>query len=71
MKHCVINMYADNTSLMLASYSITHINDCVNGDLSNLNFGYKLINCLSMLLGHSLVIGSRKRLKDISDDKEA
>ena len=36
MKHCDGNMYADDTSLMFASDSVTHINDCVNDDLSNL-----------------------------------
>ena len=36
MKHRYVNMYADGTSLMFASDSITHIKDCVNGDLSNL-----------------------------------
>ena len=36
MKHCEVNMYADDTSLMFASDSITQINDFVNDDLSNL-----------------------------------
>ena len=34
MKHCDVNMCADDTCLMFASDSITHANDCVNGDLS-------------------------------------
>ena len=36
MKHCDVNMYADDTRLMFASDSITHINDYVNDDLINL-----------------------------------
>ena len=36
MKHCDVNMYADDTSLMFASDSAAHINDCVNDDLNNL-----------------------------------
>ena len=33
MKHCDVNMYVDDTSLMFASDSVTHINDCVSDDL--------------------------------------
>ena len=36
MKHCDVNMYADDTSLMFASDSVTHINGCVKDDLNNL-----------------------------------
>ena len=36
MKHCDVNTYADDTNLIFASDSVTHINDCVNDDLSNL-----------------------------------
>ena len=45
MKHCDVNMYADDTSLMFASDSVTHINDCVNDDLSNLKSWLQGINC--------------------------
>ena len=38
MEHCDVNMYADDTSLMFVSDSVTHINDCVNEDPSNLKF---------------------------------
>ena len=72
MKHCDVHMYADDTSLMFASDSVTHINDCVNDDLSNLKSwlqGNKL--SLNVAKTHSLVVGSRKRLKDISDDRVA
>ena len=72
MKHCEVNMYADDTSLMFASDSITQINDFVNDDLSNLK-SWLQANKLSLNVAktHSLVIGSRKRLKDISDDRVA
>ena len=36
MKHCDVNMYADDKILIFALDSVTHINDCVNEDLSNL-----------------------------------
>ena len=72
MKHCDVNMYADDTSLMFASDSITQINDFVNDDLSNLK-SWLQANKLSLNVSktHSLVIGSRKRLKDVSDDRVA
>ena len=72
MKHCDVNMYADDTNLMFASDSVTRINDCVNDDLSNLKSwlqGNKL--SLNVAKTNSLVVGSRKRLKDISDDRVA
>ena len=72
MKHCDVNMYADDTSLMFTSDSVTRINDCVNDDLHNLKSwlqGNKL--SLNVAKTHSLVVGSRKRLKNISNDKVA
>ena len=72
MKHCDVNMYADDTSLMFASDSVTHINDCVHEDLSNLKSwlqGNKL--SLNVAKTNSLVVGSRKRLNDVSVDKVA
>ena len=61
MKNCDVNMYADDTSLLYAFDSVTHINDCVNDDLS------KLKSCLQdnklflkAAKTHSLVVGSRK-----------
>ena len=70
MKHCDVNMYADDTRLIFVSDSVTHINDCVNDDLNNLKSwlrGNKL--SLNVAKTHSLVVGSRKRLKDINDDR--
>ena len=65
-------MCADDTGLMFASDSATHINDCFNDDLSNLK-SWLQANRLSLNVAktHSLVVGSRKRLKDINDDKVA
>ena len=63
-------MYADNTSFMSALDSITHINNCVNGDLSNLKSWLQANKLyLNVAKAHSVVIGSRKRLKDVSDDR--
>ena len=72
MKHSDVNMYADDTSLMFASDSIAHINDCINDDLSYLK-SWLQANKLSLNVAktNSLVVGSRKRLKDISDDRAA
>ena len=72
MKHCEVNMYTDDTSLMFALDSITQINDFVNDDLSYLKSCLQA-NKLSLNVAktHSLVTGSRKRLKDISDDRVA
>ena len=72
MKHCEVNMYANDTSLMFASDSITQINDFAKDDISNLK-SWLQANKLSLNVAktHSLVIGSRKRLKDISDDRVA
>ena len=57
---------------IFASDSGMHINDCVNDDLSSLKSwlqGNKL--SLNVAKTHSFVVGSRKRLKDISDDRVA
>ena len=57
---------------MFASDSVTHNNDCVNGDLSNLKSWLQASKLpLNVAKTHSLVIGSRKRLGGISDAKEA
>ena len=72
MKLCDVNMYADDLCLMFESDSVTHINDIVNKDLSNLKpwlQGNKL--SLNVAKTNSLVVGSRKRLNDISVDKVA
>ena len=61
MKHCDVNIYADDTSLMFASDAVTHINDCVNDDLSNLKSwlqGNRF--SLNVAKTNSLVVGSRK-----------
>ena len=68
MKPCEVNMYADDTSLIFAFDSVSDINDCINYDLSNLK-SWLQANKLSLNVAKtcSLVVGSRKRLKDIND----
>ena len=65
-------MYADDTCLMFAPDSVTHINDCIIEDLSNLKSCLKC-NKLSLNVAktNSLVVGSRRRLNGISVDKVA
>ena len=60
MNHCDINMYADDRDLMFVSDSATHVNDCLNDDLSNLKSWLQANNLsLNVAKTHSLVIGSR------------
>ena len=67
-----MKMNADDTSLTFASDSITHINDCVNDDLSTLRSWLQAKKLApSVATTRSLVTGSRQRLKDISDDRVA
>ena len=57
MKHCDVNVYADDTSFMFASDSVTHFSECVNDDLSNLKSwlqGNRL--SLDVAKTHSLVV---------------
>ena len=59
-------MYADDTSLSFSSNSISTINEKVNEDLECLNTwlaGNKL--SLNVAETNSIVIGSRKKVKDI------
>ena len=60
-------MYADETSLMFASASITQLNDLVNDD--ELLQANKL--SFNVAKTYSLVIGSRERLEDVRDYKVA
>ena len=68
--NCDIKMYSDDTGLMFASESMAHSNDCVNDDLNNLK-SWLQANELSLNVAktHGLVTGSRKLLKDVSDDR--
>ena len=66
MKHSQVNMYADITSLSFFSIYILTINEWVNEDLKCLKLwlaGNKL--SINVAKTNSLVIGSRKKLKDI------
>ena len=66
IKHSQVNMYADDTSLSFSSNSISTINEKVNEDLECLNTwlaGNKL--SLNVAKTNSIVIGSRKKVKDI------
>ena len=59
-------MYADDTSLSFSSNSISTINEKVNEDLECLNTwlaGNRL--SLNVAKTNSIVIGSRKKVKDI------
>ena len=55
-------MYADDISLPLSSKSIPFINECVNEGLGSLK---SWLMSLNVTKTQSLVIGGRKRLKDI------
>ena len=66
IKHALVNMYADVTSLSFSSNSISTINEKVNQDLECLNTwlaGNKL--SFNVAKTNSIVIGSRKKVKDI------
>ena len=66
IKHSQVNMYADDTSLSFSSKNILTINERVNEDLKCLKIwlaGNKL--SINVAKTNSLVIGSRKKLKDI------
>ena len=62
IKHSQVNMYADDTSLSFSFKNILTINEQVNEDLEGL-IGNKL--SINVAKTNSLVIGSRKKLKDI------
>ena len=66
IKHSQVNMYADNTSLSFSSNSISIINEKVNEDLECLNI-WLARNKLSLNVAktNSIMIGSRKKVKDI------
>ena len=66
IKHSQVNMYADDTSLSFSSKNILTINERVNEDPKCLKIwlaGNKL--SINVAKTNSLVIGSRKKLKDI------
>ena len=66
IKHSQVSMYADDTSLSFSSKNILTINERVNEDLKYLKIwlaGNKL--SINVAKTNSLVIGSRKKLKDI------
>ena len=64
IKHSLVNMYADDTSLSFSSNNISTINEKINEDLECLNTwlaGNKL--SLNVAKTNSIVIGSRKKVK--------
>ena len=64
IKHSLVIVYADDTSLSFSSNSISTINEKVNEDLECLNTwlaGNKL--SLNVAKTNNIVVGSRKRLK--------
>ena len=66
IKHSLVNMYADDTSLSFSSNSISIINEKVIEDLECLKIwlaGNKL--SLNVAKTNSIVNGSRKKVKDI------
>ena len=66
IKHLQVNMYAEDTSQSFSSKNILTINERVNEDLKCLKIwlaGNKL--SINVARINSLVIGSRKKLKDI------
>ena len=66
IKHLQVNMYAEDTSLSFSSKNILTINERVNEDLKCLKIwlaGNKL--SINVAKTTSLLIGSRKKLKDI------
>ena len=66
--HSQVNMYADDTSSSFSSNSISTINEKVNEDLECLNT-WLAENKLSLNVAktNSIVIGSRKKVKDIQN----
>ena len=68
IKHSKVNMYADDTSLSFSSNSISTINERANEDLECLNT-WLAANKLSLNVAktNSIVIGSRKKVKDIQN----
>ena len=66
IKHSEVNMHADDTSLSFCSKNVLTINDRVYEDLKCVKIwlaGNKL--SINVATTNSLVIGSRKKLKDI------
>ena len=69
LRNSKVTMYADDTSLSFASKNIDDLNKFMNEDLNCLKDwlqGNKL--SLSVLKTHAMVVGSRPKLKRISDE---
>ena len=69
LRNCNVTMYADDTSLSYASKNIDDLNQFMNEDLNCLKDwlqGNKL--SLNVLKTHAMVVGSRPKLKMISDE---
>ncbi len=69
LQKCNVTMYADDTSLSYASKNICELNQVMNEDLNCLRVwlqGNKL--SLNVIKTHAMVIGSRPKLKMISDE---
>ena len=66
IEYSQVNMYADDTSLSFSSKHILTINERVNEDLKCLKIWLAGNNLsINVAKTNSLVIGSRKKLKDI------
>ena len=69
LHNCKVTMYADDTSLSFASNNIDDLNQFMNQDLDCLKDwlqGNKL--SLNVLKTHAMVVGSRPKLKRISEE---
>ena len=69
LRNCKVTMYADDTSLSLASKKIHDLNKFMNEDLNCLKDwlqGNKL--SLNVLKTHAMVVGSRPKLKSILNE---
>ena len=69
LHNCKVTMYADDTSLSFASNNIDDLNQFMNEDLDCLKDwlqGNKL--SLNVLKTHAMVVGSRPKLKRISEE---
>ncbi len=66
LKYSEVNMYADDTSISFSSEFIPVINECVNSDILCLKTWLES-NKLSLNVGktQNLLVGGRKRLKDV------
>ena len=67
--HSQPRMYADDTSINFASNSVEEINECINSDLEEIRL-WLAANKLTLNLTKTefLLIGSRKRLSNLSEN---